>query len=74
MRALPLDRAVRQRRLLRASAARASLLDLGKKRILLTDEEAAEEVKKLVKDADLQEKLFRQMESALKGTVPTPWP
>ena len=36
--------------------------------------EAAEKVKKFVKDADLQKKLNRQMESALKGTVPNSWP
>ena len=36
--------------------------------------EAAEKVRKFVKDADLQKKLNRQMESALKGTVPNSWP
>ena len=37
-------------------------------------EEAAEKVKTIVTDAELQEKLNSQLESALKGTVPNPWP
>jgi len=37
-------------------------------------EEAAEDFKTLVQDADMQKKLNRQMESALKGKVPSPWP
>ncbi len=37
-------------------------------------EKAAKKVKTFVQDADMQEKLNRQMESALKGTVPSPWP
>jgi len=37
-------------------------------------EEAAEKVKTFVTDAELQEKLNSQLESALKGTVPNPWP
>ncbi|MBC8352873.1 MAG: hypothetical protein H8E66_12835 [Planctomycetes bacterium] len=37
-------------------------------------EEAAMTAKKFVKNADLQKKLDRQLELALEGTVPTPWP
>lgn len=36
--------------------------------------EAANEAKKIVKDPDLLRKLDKQMESALSGTVPKPWP
>ncbi len=36
--------------------------------------EAAEKVKTFVTDAELQEKLNGQLESALEGTVPNPWP
>jgi len=37
-------------------------------------EEAAEEVKTFVTDADLLKKLNRQLESAITGKVPNPWP
>jgi hypothetical protein len=36
--------------------------------------EVASEAKKIAKDPDLQTKLGKQMESALSGTVPKPWP
>lgn len=36
--------------------------------------EVASEAKKIVEDPDLQKKLDKQMESALSGTVPKPWP
>ncbi len=36
--------------------------------------EAANEAKKIVKDPDLLKKLGDQLESALAGTVPKPWP
>jgi hypothetical protein len=37
-------------------------------------EVAAEEAKKFVKDVKLQKTFNHQLESALKGTVPNPWP
>ena len=36
--------------------------------------EAAKVFKGFVEDTALQEKLDRQLEAALKGTVPNPWP
>lgn len=37
-------------------------------------EAAVEQAKNLVANADLKEELTRQLDSALTGTVPTPWP
>lgn len=37
-------------------------------------EEVAKTAKTLAKDAELQKRLDRQLESALTGTVPNPWP
>ncbi|MCA9147275.1 MAG: hypothetical protein H6823_07295 [Planctomycetaceae bacterium] len=38
------------------------------------NEEASVTLTEVVKGADLKEKLSRQMEPSLNGTVPNPWP